>query len=159
MKDSKVLTDVICLLAQIYKKSIGSDNMNKTQIRKTRVTLKAERRKILMEIDELQIKLNDEQSPAKRKKLKNQIRRLGAKLETKVTSAVKNHKYVNSSKFQDFATGKSEPWSMPLDKYVEFKKEGKTDPQIAESIGATESQIRSWKSRNRITKELWKEAN
>lgn len=81
--------------------------MNKIEIRKKRVQLKAERIAILRKIDELQSALDSQKDRKKRREIRLEIQKLGKLLESKVLYNISDHEFADSSNdYRDYATGK-----------------------------------------------------
>lgn len=127
--------------------------MNKIQLRKLRNQLKAERLAILQEIDELEIKLKNEKDRKERDRLTSEIKRLGGLLQEKVILNISDHDHVEEKEmYQDYATGKREGWSIPIEMYLSYKSRGFTDKKIAELFGGSPTKIARWKIINGLSK-------
>lgn len=141
-----------------YKERVK--RMNKIQIRKARIKLKAERMAILRKIDELQSEMDTVQDKKRRKELREEIRKLGKELERKVLCSISDHQFTQSSEeYRDYANGKIQAWSMTVEKYLMYKKRGWTDKEIQEKECVSKMTLYKWKKKNGITREMWKEAN
>lgn len=131
-------------------------NMNKIEIRKKRVQLKAERIAILRKIDELQSALDSQKDRKKRREIRLEIQKLGKLLESKVLYNISDHEFADSSNdYRDYATGKKKAWSMPIEKYIMYKKRGWLDKDIRKAEGISKHQLWNWKRKNGITREMW----
>ena len=107
----------------------GVPTLNKVQLRRKRIQIKAERMAILRKIDELQDATDHEKDKKKREKIKTDIQELGKELERKVVASISDHDFATNEEFQDFGR-KRKAWSMPVEKYIKYKKRGLLDKEI-----------------------------
>lgn len=131
--------------------------MNKIQLRKKRIQIKKERLAVLREIDLLKSKLDNENDNGKRKELRMNLKKLGDKLQSLVVNSIEDHEHMeNSELFQAYGRKRC---AISVESYIQYKKNGLRDIDIAFECGISKSRLDEWKKRNGVTKALWKEAN
>lgn len=132
--------------------------MNSKEKRAMREAVRQKRIELLSELDNLEIQLANETDPKRQIELYEKIVKIGQALQRNVHNPVASRYLEKPYEFKPIIIPNKniKPIPLTVEMYLEFKKRGLTDTQIAMQVGQTKGYVDRFKREQGITRESWK---